>query len=227
MIAIEITINRITSAFVHPASFVLSNEDYYIYVVNIRFPDVKEINSLNMGESGFQKSEPSKLPVSELQYVKKKFRKLVDGEEFKQNYFLLKRPAHQEEAALYKADYRKIENHVIICGLVSSIEYFILALRTKIMGSSRPPIIIMTTEQIKTEIWKKINLFEDVYFIRGSPLNPADLERASINRAIGVVILSEEITDGKKVGNKNTKEAEAIFIYKTIKNMNTRAFVII
>ncbi len=230
VVAIEVPVgSNERQVFVHPSNYVLSSESYYTYVINTELPDVERINALNMAEAGFQKYEPSRISAKELDEMRKKGRTKTqaDMDECRQNYYLLKRPAQQEEAALYKADYRKIENHVIICGLVSSIEYFILALRTKIMGGSRPPIIIMTTEQIKTEIWKKINLFEDVYFIRGSPLNPADLERASINRAIGVVILSEEISNGKKVGSKNTKEAEAIFIYKTIKNMNTRAFVVI
>jgi len=226
VVAIEVIINNERKVFVHPSNYVLSPETYYLYVIDKQLPDIDQINSLNMAESGFQKYETSKLSTKDIA-VLAKARLENDKEEYRANYFMLKRPAHQEEAALYKADYRRIENHVIICGLVASIEHFILALRTRIMGTSRPPIIIMTTEQIKTEIWKKINLFEDVYFIRGSPLNPADLERASINRAIGVVILSEEIGDGNKVGNKNTREAEAIFIYKTIKNMNTRAFVVL
>ncbi len=228
VVAIEVPIGEDERrVFVHPSNYVLMPESYYVYAINTALPDIDKINALNMAESGFQKYEPSRLSAKDVAELKKRGRTQPERDEFKQNYYILKRPAQQEEAALYKADYRKIENHVIVCGLVASIEYFILALRTKIMGGSRPPIIIMTTEQIKTEIWKKINMFEDVYFIRGSPLNPADLERASINRAIGVVILSEEINSKAKVGNKNTKEAEAIFIYKTIKNMNTRAFVVI
>ena len=42
-----------------------------------------------------------------------------------------------------------------------------------------------------TVIWKEINKFEEIYIIRGSGLNPNDLERARISKAKAIVILSK------------------------------------
>ena len=67
-----------------------------------------------------------------------------------------------------------------------------------------------------TFIWSEINRFEEIYLIRGSALNPNDLERAKVSRAKAIVILSKsyEITGGSMT--QNNLDADAIFMYKTI-----------
>jgi hypothetical protein len=49
-----------------------------------------------------------------------------------------------------------------------------------------------------TFIWSEINRFEDIYLIRGSALNPVDLERARVGKAKAIIILSKsyELTGG-------------------------------
>lgn len=75
----------------------------------------------------------------------------------------------------------------------------------------------MHTDPMPTEIWKQINRFPKVFFLQGSPLNPNDLERASIHSASAVVILSKHSENDL---NTSMVDADTIFIYKTVKLMN-------
>mgnify|MGYP001054949083 FL=1 len=67
-----------------------------------------------------------------------------------------------------------------------------------------------------TFIWSEINRFEEIYLIRGSALQPADLDKARVGRAKAIIILSKsyENTGGKMA--QNNLDADAIFMYKTI-----------
>jgi Trk K+ transport system NAD-binding subunit len=42
-----------------------------------------------------------------------------------------------------------------------------------------------------TYIWSEINIFEEIYLIRGSALNQSDLEKARVSKAKAIVILSK------------------------------------
>lgn len=81
---------------------------------------------------------------------------------------------------------KSVKGHVIVCGLVSGIKNLILPLRIKSLGNKMCPIVILTDESADTEasgdsqIWGEINRFEDVYILKGSALNPIDLERARV-----------------------------------------------
>ena len=82
---------------------------------------------------------------------------------------------------------KSIEGHIIVCGIVKGIKNLILPLRSKTLGSQRRPIIILSNENLGDEdlngdtfIWSEINRFEEIYIIKGSALNPADLERARV-----------------------------------------------
>jgi len=44
-----------------------------------------------------------------------------------------------------------------------------------------------------TFIWSEINRFEDIYLIRGSALNPADLEKARVQKAKAIIILAKSL----------------------------------
>ena len=43
----------------------------------------------------------------------------------------------------------------------------------------------------ETLIWSEINRFEEIYILRGSALNPSDLEKARVNKAKAIIILSK------------------------------------
>lgn len=76
-----------------------------------------------------------------------------------------------------------------------------------------------------TFIWSEINIFEEIYLIRGSALNPADLERARAGKAKAIIILSKsyESTDGSTQANL---DADAIFMYKTIEKNHKNVTIV-
>jgi hypothetical protein len=117
---------------------------------------------------------------------------------------------------------KSIEGHIIVCGIVKGIKNLILPLRTKTLGSQRRPIIILSNENLGDEdlngdtfIWSEINRFEEIYIIRGSALNPADLERARIRKAKAIIILAKNYENSNSTG-ESMLDADAIFMYKTI-----------
>ena len=101
-----------------------------------------------------------------------------------------------------------------------------MPLRPKLLTGleqQKRPIVILSNDRLDdlsgdTLIWKDIK-FEDVYIIKGSGLNPNDLERARIQKAKAIIILSK-VSTGQVVDNQqNMLDADAIFMYKTIKSI--------
>jgi hypothetical protein len=83
------------------------------------------------------------------------------------------------------------------------------------------PIVILSNDIVGDEegngdtyIWSEINRFEEIYILKGSALNPADLERARIQKAKAIIIIAKG-SDGANGGRKML-DADAIFMYKTI-----------
>ena len=68
----------------------------------------------------------------------------------------------------------------------------------------------------ETFIWSEINRFEEIYLIRGSALNPADLEKARVNKAKAIIILAKSYENASGTRSQNIVDADAIFMYKTI-----------
>ena len=122
---------------------------------------------------------------------------------------------------------RDIVNHVIVCGIHSSIYHFLLPLRAKYIKEEKQQyVVILSKHQPTGEIWKKINRFPKLIYINGSPLNNEDLHRANINSADKAVILGPDPTFTQIVSDE-ILDAEAIFIYKTIKQCNPAIQVIL
>lgn len=118
---------------------------------------------------------------------------------------------------------KNIEGHIIVCGIVKGIKNLILPLRSKFQSGQKRPIVILSNDNLGDEnlngdtfIWSEINRFEEIYLIRGSALQPADLDKARVGRAKAIIILSKsyENTGGKMA--QNNLDADAIFMYKTI-----------
>eukprot|EP01022_Parablepharisma_sp_SALTPOND_P033410 TRINITY_DN88679_c0_g1_i1.p2 TRINITY_DN88679_c0_g1~~TRINITY_DN88679_c0_g1_i1.p2 ORF type:complete len:507 (-),score=57.99 TRINITY_DN88679_c0_g1_i1:17-1537(-) len=130
--------------------------------------------------------------------------------------------------------------HIIVCGMVSSLTYLVIPLRAKILKDLQP-IVILHTEEPTDGQWNSISMFPQIYFVKGSALNLADLSRANIKQAKKVVILStimtkpdedkfkdeleEELEDKPGEGEKLSRsmedllDAKCIFMYKNIKKV--------
>ena len=130
--------------------------------------------------------------------------------------------------------------HIIVCGMVSSLTYFVIPLRAKILKEIQPIVILHT--EVPTDVqWNSISMFPQIYFVKGSALNLSDLSQANIKQAKKVVILStittkpdedklkddiEEDTEDKpgkteklSRGIEDLLDARCIFMYKNIKKM--------
>lgn len=76
-----------------------------------------------------------------------------------------------------------------------------------------------------TFIWNEINIFEEIYLIRGSALIPADLERARAGKAKAIIILSKSF-ESTGSGTQNNLDADAIFMYKTIEGHHKNVTIV-
>lgn len=97
------------------------------------------------------------------------------------------------------------------------MKHLLLPLRAKSLKTIIP-VIILYNDPMPTEIWKQINRFPKVYFMQGSPLKLSDLEKACIQKATAVVILSKH--SDNEGNNSGMVDADTIFIYKTVKLLN-------
>lgn len=80
------------------------------------------------------------------------------------------------------------------------------------------PIVILSNDIVDDEegngdtyIWGEINRFEEIYILKGSALNPQDLERARVHKAKAIIIIAKSSENNRKM-----MDADAIFMYKTI-----------
>jgi hypothetical protein len=75
------------------------------------------------------------------------------------------------------------------------------------------------------EIWDKISRFPRIFIIEGSPLNIETLHLAFIKKADKAVILGHDpslSTSQHSELNDSMIDAQSIFIYKAIKQINPR-----
>ena len=119
----------------------------------------------------------------------------------------------------------KLKNHIVVCGLHSSIYHFILPLRAKYLKNYQQDIVIIIPQSsVRSEIWDSIARFRRIYLIEGSPLSTDVLRQAFIHKARKAVILGHDPTldDRSKLQASDDEmiDAQSIFIYKAIKQMN-------
>ena len=122
-----------------------------------------------------------------------------------------------------------VRNHIIVCGIHSSIKNFIVPLRIKYLKEFQiQKVVIITGEpdersgdQIDPVIWNSISRFKHIYLVNGSPLKQETLLKANLNYADKVVILGHDSMLGTgEEGNDEMLDAEVIYIYKAIKQCN-------
>lgn len=122
----------------------------------------------------------------------------------------------------------KIKNHIIVCGIHSSIQHFIMPLRSKFLKEYQlQRIVIIKGDsddrggQIDPVIQDSISRFKYIYLVHGSPLKQETLLKANIEFADKVVILGHDSTIKADV-NDEMLDAESIYIYKSIKKCNSK-----
>ena len=118
----------------------------------------------------------------------------------------------------------KLQHHIVVCGIHSSIYHFVLPLRAKYLKDYLQDIVIINpTETVPKQIWDAISCFKRIFLIYGSPLDRNVLKKAQIHKADKAVILSTdpELSDqeGESI-NQEMLDARNIFIFKAIKRCN-------
>ncbi len=148
-----------------------------------------------------------------------------------------------------------ISHHVIICGMHNQIIHLILPLRSKYIPEHLLKWIVILAINLPQEIHDVLFKFQKIIFVQGDPLNPDNLHKVNIDSADIAVILSStymttnsyghsEIigkeekelfrnnTDSDSDKNKNKTieadmlDAKTLFIYKSIKKVNSSIKII-
>eukprot|EP00347_Sterkiella_histriomuscorum_P022282 403331035 len=171
---------------------------------------IKPKNSQNVGDLKPRKDSLTMTPL------------FVDPIE--KDYDLLSKPQSQTEVQIKDSNI-KLRNHIVVCGIHSSIYHFILPLRAKYLKNYQQDIVIITpNSSIKGEIWDSISRFRRIYLIEGSPLSTEVLKQAYIHKADKAVILGHDPTIKTQKNhselNDEMIDAQSIFIYKAIKRIN-------
>mmetsp|Transcript_23046 Transcript_23046/g.28585 ORF Transcript_23046/g.28585 Transcript_23046/m.28585 type:complete len:115 (-) Transcript_23046:1221-1565(-) len=104
------------------------------------------------------------------------------------------KPSTQMEAADERR-LAKLKDHIVVCGIHTSIRHLILPLRAKYLKNYLQDIVIINpTETVPRHIWETINCFQRIFLVYGSPLDRTVLRQAQIQRAAKAVILSDDPT---------------------------------
>ena len=158
-----------------------------------------------------------------------------------------------KEDAIYDTLQNKIvlkRGHLIICGISQNLVDFIKPLRTKnIPKEDCLSIVILNQKLPDDKIWNSISYFDEIFLVKGNPMEEKDLLRAGILSASKVVILSSHLNENPgfimrkkedKKENQNsfnekslTQEEKdlidfiTIFKYNLITNMKNDIFCLI
>ena len=212
LIGLEIKVGNQIKVFLNPSEYVFNDSDHWGYVIHHQKPDFIVLNNIDL-----QKQSAENFFI--MHYIQKRENTVNKKELLKQhrllaqlfeetdrknlsinyeNFYTTKKPVALSEARVKNGLNKSLEGHIIVCGIVKGIKNLILPLRLKTLGSQKRPIVILSNDNMGDEnlngdtyLWSEINRFEDVYMIRGSALNPADLEKARVSKAKAIIILAK------------------------------------
>lgn len=92
-------------------------------------------------------------------------------------------------------NFDNLQNHIVVCGIHSSIFHFILPLRAKYLQQFLQDIVIVAPQNLMIDsIWDSIAMFQNVFLLPGSPLDSNVLKKAKIETAAKAVILGFDPT---------------------------------
>ena len=91
-----------------------------------------------------------------------------------------------------------INNHIILCGLSYNLHKFFIPLRQKQL-KSYPVIVILHEKPPSLDLWMKLKYFPQIYFVKGSAMNPKDLKKVKILHASKVVLLEDSLEELKSI----------------------------
>lgn len=190
------------------------------------------LNQAGQAKKGWQKLLSSTEVDAEKEHNQQEQLHKIEEEYLKLNFYIMdtRKPLAAATCKLpLLTEHPEIENHLIIMGKgISNLYDLVRPLRYKKLGFLQP-ICILYPGELPHNIWRRISIFEEIYFVRGSILEESDIRRAGIFRASHVVVLAESVSEDQvsKVGSEALVDADAIFGYQCVRRMNEKAAVII
>jgi hypothetical protein len=167
----------------------------------------------------------------------------IDGDWLNMCQVASKRVSKEDIIFKTMQDSKLAENHIIICGMVENIRYFVMPLRAKHLNDPSP-IVILHEEQPTSKQWQQLSYFSQIYFVQGSSLNEESFDRVNIMKAKQVVILTPASDPSKQKSasddaneddkeekssnhhDENLRDAKTIFMYNIIKKKNPNVNVV-
>lgn len=155
----------------------------------------------------------------------------VEDEHFNENYYIRNKAADLREITIKTNVFDEIpniSNHLIIIGKgLRNLYDLIRPLRAKYLGPLRF-IVLLYPDEIPHDVWQRINIFDAILVVRGSPLEESHLRRAGIFRASQVVVLADgSMGHNNSSGMEALVDSDAIFSYQHVKRMNPNAQVVV
>eukprot|EP01113_Clastostelium_recurvatum_P039037 TRINITY_DN5914_c0_g1_i3.p1 TRINITY_DN5914_c0_g1~~TRINITY_DN5914_c0_g1_i3.p1 ORF type:complete len:728 (+),score=183.80 TRINITY_DN5914_c0_g1_i3:246-2429(+) len=96
-----------------------------------------------------------------------------------------------DEAVVSHVDTSVVRNHIVVCGALDALEYFIEPLRADYLEHVTP-IVVIHDHPPSQALWRTIGHYEHLYFIIGSSRDMSTLESAGIHVARQAIILSDK-----------------------------------
>lgn len=124
------------------------------------------------------------------------------------------KPQSLEAMTIDSVDTDKLKSYIIVIGSSDDISVFVQRLRSYSVKVVQP-IVIMSPFDPEPDLWRKVALFPEIYFLKGVPSDSYDiLSRAKAMQADSVIILSSPWSDQKDI----TVDALPITYYRLVKN---------
>jgi hypothetical protein len=135
----------------------------------------------------------------------------------------LQRRSETKEISLFVNSAASLKDVILVCGFDAELFDFLKPLRLKRLVCPPSPIVIISRTRPKD--WRSLALFQNVFFVTGSPLEPVDLVRAGVMNARNAVILC---SSGSQSSNaEHLMDAEAIFTFQGIIKINPKCECIV
>jgi potassium large conductance calcium-activated channel subfamily M alpha protein 1 len=151
LIALEVNVMNQIKVFVNPYDYLLDSVDYFGYVINHEAPKNEDINGIDLSSNSAENFCIMEYIIKQEQTINKKDYKKLQNQLVKSlleeknsiksekiyydNYFTTKKPVPLSQARVKGPLDKSIEDHIIVCGLVTGIKNLILPLRMKSLGT--------------------------------------------------------------------------------------------
>lgn len=126
-----------------------------------------------------------------------------------------------------RQDFPSVKGHIVVMGNIENLYYFIKPLREKYLGNFLlRAIVILHDSRPSPSLWNKLSMYDLIFFVQGSGLEPYDLERAGISFASTAVVLTKSSVEQTNLPETYVN-SDAIFTFQCIKRLNSRIPVLV